>query len=95
MKIIVLQRGFVTIGRVEHEGQELVVREAAVLRRWGTRGLGLGHLATSGPTNDTVADPCGTFRAHELTVVMAIDVEPAAERAWTTWLAEKARTRRA
>lgn len=72
-KIVVLQRGWVVVGDVAKDGSELVITDASVIRRWGTK-KGLGELV-SGPTASTVLDPAGTIRAHELAVVLTIDVD--------------------
>ena len=75
-RIVVLQRGWVVAGTYTENGDEITVTGAKVIRRWGTT-KGLGEL-TRGPLADTVADPCGTVRAHRLAVVMTIDCEPGA-----------------
>jgi hypothetical protein len=73
IRIVVLQRGWVVVGRVAEESdKELRIEKSSVIRRWGTT-KGLGELAANGPTNNTVLDPCGTVRAHPLAVVMQID----------------------
>lgn len=72
-KIVVLQRGWVVVGQVERDGDELVIYSASVIRRWGTT-RGLGELV-DGPLKDTVLDPAGTVRAHALGVVLTIDVQ--------------------
>lgn len=73
IKILVLQRGWVAVGEFSQEGSQVVLQNASVIRRWGTS-KGLGELV-GGPTNETVLDPCGTIRVHELAVVFAMDVE--------------------
>ena len=75
-RIVVLQRGWVVVGDVRHEGPYLIVTDASVVRIWGTT-KGLGEIAADGPTSKTVLDPCGTVRAHELAVVMTIDCDAA------------------
>lgn len=72
-QIVVLQRGWVVIGDVSKDGDEIVVENASVIRRWGTT-KGLGQLA-NGPTSTTVLDKAGTVRAHELAVVFTLDVD--------------------
>ena len=73
LRILVLQRGWVVIGKVSQvSDQELFVTAASVIRIWGTKN-GLGELAKSGPTKDTKLDPCGTLRVHPLTTIMQID----------------------
>lgn len=77
VEILVLQRGWVVVGEVAREGPYLKVQKAAVIRRWGTEGKGLGHLRF-GPTEETILDPCGEIpRVHELTVVFPIKCDPA------------------
>ena len=79
MRIVVLQRGWVVAGLVRREGHHLVIRSAHVVRRWGTS-KGLGELASQGPRQGTVLDPCPTIRCHELTVVLEIECDEAAWR---------------
>jgi hypothetical protein len=74
VRILVLQRGWVVVGNYSEEGDECVLTDASVIRRWGTT-KGLGQLA-SGPLADTVLDACGTVRAHKLAVVMQIECPP-------------------
>lgn len=76
VKILVLQRGWVAIGRHAKHGPEHVLTDASIVRRWGTD-KGLGQLAKSGPTSSTVLDPTGTVRAHELATVLVIDADAA------------------
>jgi len=71
VRILVLQRGWVVVGNYSEHGDECVLTDASVIRRWGTT-KGLGELR-DGPLEDTVLDPCGTVRAHKLAVVMQIE----------------------
>ena len=72
---MVLQRGWVIVGRVtEDHTDETVIENAAVIRRWGTS-QGLGELASKGPQTNTRLDDCPTVRVHPLTVVMSMDVD--------------------
>lgn len=71
-KIVVLHRGWVVVGDFSKDGNEVVVENASVIRKWGTT-KGLGQLAAEGKLPDTVLDPAGTVRANELAVVMTID----------------------
>lgn len=82
VRIVVLHRGWVVVGRVESGENETVVRCASVVRRWGTT-KGLGQIAANGPTSSTVLDPCGTVRTPTLAVVMSIDCE---EDKWASHL---------
>lgn len=76
--IAVLQRGHVVVGRVVEAGHEVVLRPAAVVRRWGTD-RGIGQLAAEGPRPGTILDPCDEWRYHVLT---DIGVIPCREEPW-------------
>lgn len=71
-RIVVLQRGWVVTGEYAEDGDEAVITNASVIRRWGTT-KGLGELAQKGKTKDTILDPCGTVRSHRIAVVMSIE----------------------
>jgi hypothetical protein len=77
-RIVVLQRGWVVVGRWQQDGEMVTLTEAKVIRRWGTT-KGLGEL-TGGPTAATVVDPAGTVRFHLLTMVQSVDCEPGSWR---------------
>lgn len=79
IRIVVLQRGHVVIGRYEQHGDEVTIANASVVRVWGTT-RGLGEIASGGPTAKTVLDPCGTVRVHRLAIIMTLDCE---ENKWT------------
>lgn len=74
VKILVLQRGWVAVGHYRKDGQEHVLDDAAIVRRWGTS-RGLGEIATGGPTASTTLDKAGTIRAHELATVLVLDCD--------------------
>lgn len=74
-KIVILQRGWVMIGKFERNGSECKLKNASVIRSWGTK-KGLGELAANGPTSTTILDPCnGIVEFDYLTVVATISVE--------------------
>lgn len=76
IKIVVADRGFVYIGRMEIGTEDFItVRNAKNLRIWGTT-KGLGELV-SGPTSKTVLDPVGTVCIPMRAVISVIDVEQA------------------
>ena len=61
MRIIAADRGFVFVGRCEHQDDgSVIIRNAKNIRRWGTT-KGLGEIA-SGPTNKTQYDDYGTVQ---------------------------------
>lgn len=83
VKIAVLQRGWVAVGRYYQDGHDCRLEQARIIRIWGTT-QGLPEIANGGPTVKTVLDGPTTLRFHELTTVMLIDC---AEEKWTTILA--------
>ena len=67
--VVVLQRGWVAVGKWPQAGALVELREASVVRHWGTTG-GLGELAEKGPLPETVLDPAPQgMRFHVLSVV--------------------------
>lgn len=73
-RIVVLQRGWIVVGRWQQDGEMVTLTDAKVIRRWGAS-KGLGELVT-GPTSSTVTDPAGTVRFHILTMVQSLDCAP-------------------
>lgn len=75
IKIVILQRGWVMVGRFERNGSDCKLHQASVIRKWGTT-KGLGEIAGNGPTKDTVLDKCyGVVEFDYLTVVASISVK--------------------
>jgi hypothetical protein len=72
VRIVILQRGWVMVGRFSQDGQNCKLENAHVVRVWGTTS-GLGQIAIDGPTKSTVLDKSPTVRFHELTVIATID----------------------
>lgn len=74
IKIVILQRGWVMIGKLERNGADCKLHRASVIRNWGTT-KGLGELAAEGKKKDTKLDPCGGVVEFDfLTVVATISV---------------------
>lgn len=73
-QIVILQRGWVVVGDVSINGDDVTVANASVVRVWGTTN-GIGEIAIGGPTKDTVLDKCGTVRAHRASVVAYVDCD--------------------
>lgn len=71
IRIVILQRGWVMVGRYERDGSYCTLRDAKVVRKWGTT-RGLGEIAENGPMPETVLDPCPLVEFHELTVIATI-----------------------
>lgn len=75
IRIVILQRGWVMIGRYERDGDNCKLHNAAVIRIWGTT-RGLGELALNGPTTETKIDPTnGLVEFHRLTEIATIVAE--------------------
>lgn len=78
-KIVILQRGWIYVGKLERNGSDCILHNASNLRKWGTT-KGLGELAKKGPTSDTILDKCyGAVEFDYLTVVCTISTE---EKLW-------------
>tara|TARA_R110000868_G_scaffold74752_6_gene216289 strand:+ start:91 stop:411 length:321 start_codon:yes stop_codon:yes gene_type:complete len=73
IKIVVLDRGFVYVGRVSNEAHFVIIKNAKNIRSWGTT-KGLGELV-SGPLSTTKLDHVGTVRAPFRALISLIDVE--------------------
>ena len=72
IKIVILQRGWVMVGRFERNGSECKLHNASVIRSWGTT-KGLGEIAKGGPTSNTKLDKCyGVVEFDYLTVVASV-----------------------
>jgi hypothetical protein len=83
IKIVILQRGWVMVGRFERNGSECKLSNASVIRSWGTT-KGLGELAKNGPLEGTKLDKTyGIVEFDYLTVVASIACE---ERSWKSVL---------
>lgn len=72
IKIVVLQRGWVMIGRYSKDDDTVTLENAHVIRTWGTT-KGLGELALEGKQSNTKLDKAGHVEFHILTVVATIN----------------------
>jgi hypothetical protein len=57
-KIVIVQSGWVFVGDVVVENSHVKITDAQNIRVWGTT-QGLGELALTGPTSETVLDDYG------------------------------------
>ena len=71
VRICVLQRGWVVVGRFSQVGSECKVTNASIIRTWGTT-KGLGEIAENGPTEKTILDKTPDVIFHELVGVFQI-----------------------
>lgn len=78
IKIVILQRGWIVIGRWSQTGDMCALDNAYVIRRWGTD-KGVGQLALEGKLTDTKLDKAGRVEFHQLTVVATINCD---EKLW-------------
>ena len=72
--VVVLDRGFVYVGDVVHDGEWCVISNAKNIRVWGTT-KGLGELTLGGPTVNTLLDSVGVVRCPARAVISIIDTE--------------------
>lgn len=72
IKIVVLQRGWVQIGRFYRKGMDCRLENAHIIRKWGTS-EGLGQLAFEGKQEETIFDRAGTSTFDYLTVCFTLD----------------------
>lgn len=82
IKIVVLQRGWIMVGRWSQEGDMCSLDNAYVIRIWGTS-KGLGELALEGKQSSTKLDKAGHVDFHILTVVATLNCK---EDVWTNEL---------
>jgi hypothetical protein len=72
IKIVILQRGWIMVGRFERNGSDCKLHNASVIRKWGTT-KGLGEIANNGKLPETILDKCyGVVEFDYLTVVACI-----------------------
>jgi hypothetical protein len=72
IKIVVADRGFVYVGRLELTEQFATLTSAKNIRVWGTTN-GLGELV-NGPTKNTKLDAVGNVRIPLRAVISIVDV---------------------
>ncbi len=74
MKICVLDRGWVLVGRLEKDGDEYLLLDAHVIRRWGTSD-GLGELAMKGPLPETRLEKTPLVRFNKRSLILTINCD--------------------
>ncbi len=72
VKIVILQRGWVYVGRFSRDGDMCKLTNGRCIRRWGTT-KGIGELF-NGPKPDTKLDPPLPVEFHILTTVAMLSV---------------------
>ena len=71
IKIVVLNRGWIAVGKTTENGSKTFIRNASIVRVWGTS-KGLGEIAEKGPLSDTVLDKCGEIEVETCNVVLVM-----------------------
>jgi hypothetical protein len=74
MKICVLERGWVMIGQLEKDGDEYLLINGSVIRRWGTT-QGLGELASKGPLPETKLEKISLVRFNKSQLIFTISCD--------------------
>lgn len=75
IKIVVLQRGWIYVGRFERNGNDCKLHNSYCIRTWGTT-KGLQELV-NGVTSSTKLDKCeGIVEFDYLTVIHTITINP-------------------
>lgn len=74
IKIVILQRGWVFVGKFSKQGSLCKLTDAYNIRIWGTT-KGLGELAENGTTPSTKMDKVNDLQFHELTSIALIDCD--------------------
>ena len=77
--IVVLDRGFVYIGRLQRfDDEHYVLKDSSNIRVWGTTN-GLGELVLKGKLSNTKIDKCGELYIPKKSV---ISIHPTKEDLW-------------
>jgi len=74
MKICVLLSGWVLVGNLERDGDEYILTQGSVIRRWGTT-EGLGELAMKGPLPETKLDKTPLVKFHKTQMIFSISCD--------------------
>jgi len=72
VQIVVLNRGWIVVGNVKESVNKTIIRNAAVIRKWGTT-KGLGELAENGKLSDTILDKCPDITVDTANVVLTMN----------------------
>lgn len=72
IRIVVLQRGFVIVGKYNQDGDKVTLENSSVIEYWGTT-EGLGQLV-NGPTSKTRLKYVGHIETHILGIVFSFTV---------------------
>ena len=87
-QVIIADRGWIYVGKVSRDGDQIVITDCYNVRRWGTTS-GLGELALLGPRAETQLDRYGTVRLHVLASLGSVECD---STVWDAWLAKQGNT---
>ena len=74
IKIVVVDRGWVFVGKVFKDDESLLLKNAYIIRRWGTT-KGLGQLCIEGKLSDTILDKCIDIEIPIKSVIVIFDCD--------------------
>ena len=74
IRIVILQRGWIIIGKVKLTESMCLIQNGFTIRCWGTQ-HGLGQLALEGKQVDTILDKFGRGSFHILTSIQIIECD--------------------
>lgn len=80
-RIVVIQAGWVLAGQFSIAKGVVTLKNCTVIQRWGTT-KGLGELALSGPTKESIIHPCGTAEIPGTAVLYTLTVDPKIATKW-------------
>ena len=81
LKLVVLPRGWVMVGECEEKNNKLYMKNASVVRRWGTT-KGLPELANNGPLASTILDGKCEMQFPMSSVIAEMSCN---EKAWSSY----------
>jgi hypothetical protein len=94
IRIVILDKGFVSVGVYAQGKDWCSLENAAVIRVWGTS-RGLGQIAEEGPTSNTILDktPKQSFPTHAVINTIECREEKWREVLGVTQVAKKKRAK--
>jgi len=72
VQIVVLNRGWIVVGKVREKDAKTIIQDASVIRNWGTT-EGLGELAEQGKLPNTVLDSCPDITVETCNIILLMN----------------------
>lgn len=82
IKIVVVDRGWVFIGNVFKGTESTLIKNAHVIRRWGTT-EGLGELSIKGKLENTILEKCLDIEVPIKSIIAFLDCD---QEKWNKYL---------